>query len=447
MSITLKLIDDAATEVDLNGSGVTLLDGYYPEVSIDLTQKIGDSFEVVIAGTSSEINDAVREINRCFQYAEENSVGALGMWLNFAIDGGSAWRSRVYRGIITYNSKLDFYYRRGKLRATIFIERDPFWEGPETQIPLTNPNGKDNITGLNVYNSNELVGKSPYNKANYVQIAADDIVGDLSAPCRLEMVNNYNDADRLWDVFISHNVRATPESFDHWLEGEDAADGGTKTSSALASGNYYQAFTSTGDTQSRAGYWTLNSAFLGYAKSRWFKLLARFMSDPDGIRVQTKIMVPSGTPLTVVESSQEVLLTSSRLQEIGELQIPPWLMNSTALQAVDLCLYAQKTGGWTINLDYIQLCPVDSYRKLHPIGYGTSYEDRLIDDGINDQIYTDDGSGLDKTGHYIATGNRLLLVPNKVQRIYFVQTGSSGDTDISRVLSVKAHYRPRRISL
>lgn len=447
MSITLKLIDDAATELDLNGSGVTLLDGYYPEVSIDLSQKISDSFEVVISATSASlINEKIRTINRAFQYAEANTVGPMGMWLNFSIDGGTAWRSRVYRGMITYNSKLDFYYRRQKVRATIFIERDPFWEGAETALNITNANGLK-ADGLKVLNCND--GSCPVLDfyVNEFKTIADTIEGDIPAPCRLEMTNLYNDSNRLYDVIISRNTRSSPGYFDHWLEGEDASYGGTRNANSSASGGYHQTFTESGDAQVQVARWTLDSTFLEYANKQYFKILAGFKSSTtSGIRVQMKIMFPSPTPLTVVASSQEVLLTTSNLQEIGELQIPPWVINSSDLNPLELCLYAQKTGGFSFNLDYIQISPVDSFRKLHPIGYGVPYTYRLVDDGVNDQLYVDDGTE-NKAGHYTAIGNRIMLKPNCINEFYILQTGDTGDIDVARALSVILYYRPRRISL
>ncbi len=446
--ITLKLVDESANEINLNGDGVVLLDGYYPETAIDLEQRIGESFEVWIKGLAV---DKIRTINRFLDYARKNTIGPNGVWLHFALDGGTTWRSRVYDGMVSYNNKLHNYYRRGAIKATITIERDPFWEGPETQIPLTNGNGTNNTSGLNVFNCNDGIGSAPNKRHNYVQIADTAVIGDLPAPVRLEMTNQFNSSARLSELWISHNVYANPGSFQHVLEGESAiALQGGITNQAVSgySGGYVKEFVWTNANQIPLVRFELNTAYLNAANKRWFKVLGVFSSSAhQGNRLQLKIMFPVGTILTTVASAQEVLLSAGRIQELGEIQIPPWLLSSGDLAPVDLVLYGQKSGTAYMGIDFLQISPIDGYRVLIPRGYGAAYQVRIVDDGINQQLYTDGWSGGGKTGHYTSIGKPLRLIPGREQRLYFLQQGNTGDADITRVLSVKAYYRPRRSGL
>jgi len=301
---------------------------------------------------------------------------------------------------------------------------------------------------LNVYNCNDGDGTSPNKRNNYVEIGAASVVGDLPAPARLEMTNQFNSANRLYNIWLGHNVRSTPDLFQHMIEGESASYGGSDVVNAAYSAGKLRTFTWAVDTQTIIARWALDTTFLNRANKRWFKILAGFTNGISaGIRLQSKITFPSGTPLTVVASSQEVVTTTSRIQEIGELQIPPWLLSSGDLSAVDLTLYAKKTGGGSVSIDYLQITPVDGYRVLMPRGYGAAYQVRVVDDGISDQIWTDGWSGGGKTGHYTAVGKNLKLVPGELQRIYFLQNGDTGDIDITRLLNVKAFYRPRRRGL
>lgn len=446
--IVLKLVDESANEINLNGDGVVLLDGYYPETAVDLDQHIGESFEVWIKGLAV---DKIRAINRFFDYARQNTIGPNGVWLHYAIDGGTVWRSRIYNGVVGYNNKLHMYYRRGVIKATITIERDPFWEGPEAQIPLTNGNGTNNTTGLNVFNCNDGSGSAPNKRNNYVQIADTAVSGDLPAPVRLEMTNQFNSSARLSELWISHNVHSNPTTFQHVMEGESAIalQGGITNQAASGySGGYVKEFVLTSANQIPLVRFELNTAYLNAANKRWFKVLGVFSSSAhQGNRLQLKIMFPVGTILTTVASSQEVLLSAARIQELGEIQIPPWLLSSGDLAPVDLVLFGQKSETAYMGIDFIQISPIDGYRVLIPRGYGAAYGVRIVDDGINQQLYTDGWSGGGKTGHYTSIGKPLRLIPGKAQRLYFLQQGNTGDANITRVLSVKAYYRPRKSGL
>ncbi len=445
--ITLQLVDDANNVVDLNDSVAFPLDGYFPRVSSDVEQHVTDSFEVLLRGTSSI--DRLRALNRMLEYARR-STGPNGVWIHYAPDG-TAWRSRIYDGVVSYDEKVHSYYRSNTIKAIITLERDPYWEGPEQQIPLSNGNGTNNTSGLNVFNANDGVGTPPNRQNNYVEISGSAISGDLPAPVRLEMTNQFNSSARLSEIWISLNVYSNPSTFQHVLEGESAIalqSGITNQAVSGYSGGNIKNFSLTIENQTPLVRWELNTAYLNAANKRWFKILAVFASSThQGIRLQARIMFPVGTILTTVASSQEVLLSNVLIQEIGEIQIPPWLLSSGDLAPVDLVLFGQKSGTANMQIDFIQISPVDGYRVLIPRGYGAAYGVRIVDDGINEQIYTDGWSGGGRTGHYTAIGKPLRLIPGKTQRIYFLQQGSTGDANITRMLSVKAYYRPRRSGL
>ena len=444
----LILGSDDGTKINLYKDGCILLDGYYPETT-NLDAHVTESIDVRINGTFATIQAKLRDLNRMLVYASENKIGPLGVWLEFAYnDADALWRSRVYGGLIDYDGKMSYYLKRSQLKIGLIIERDGYWEGPEAQIPLTNGNGTDNTAGLNVFNCNDGTGTSPNKKNNYVEIGAASVSGDLPAPVRLEMTNNYNSSGRLYDLWLSHNYYSYPAIFQNILEAENADYGGTPYVATVLSGGKGSTFTWAGDTQVNIARWVLNKDYLNRANKRWFKIIALFDGSViPGMRLQCKITFPSGTPLTVVSTSQEIVATGRNIQEIGEMQIPPWLLSSGDLSAVDLSLYAKKTGGGSFSLDFLQITPVDAFRILRPRGYGAAYTIRVVDDGIGDQIWTDGWGDGGKTGHYTSIGNRVELMPGKLQRIYFLMVSDTGGTTINRTIKVKAFYRPRRLGL
>lgn len=110
---------------------------------------------------------------------------------------------------------------------------------------------------------------------------------------------------------------------------------------------------------------------------------------------------------TIWEGPQVLLNTVYGLQDLGVLQLPPYLVGAGDIYPLNLVLYAQRaaTGTHSLSLDYVQLSPLDGWRKLSPRGYGLAYGVRLVDDGIEGQTYTDGWATAGKTGHYSGGGS------------------------------------------
>lgn len=447
--IGLRFTDGTTT---LNVSDLTngLMTGFQPG-NAGLSEKTSsDTAYVILMGVKATKLANIATLNRFFRQAQERWEKPFLPKIYVEFDNGDSvwWRSEVNEGSVMLSAdSIDKIDRSPEI--TIYFKRDNFWEGAEAQLPLTNGNGTNNTAGLTVYNCNDGTGSSPNVKNNYVQITGSDVAGDQLAPVRLEITNTFNNASRLFTVWLAHNAEADPANFQHLLEGEAVSYGGVDAVNAAYSGGKARIFTWAGDNQVLIARWALDTTYLNRAGGKWFKALAVFTGTPGaGIRLQMKITFPSGTPLTIVGSSQEVAVDYwAKLQDIATLQIPPWLVGSGDLAPVDLSLYARKTGGGTINIDYLQITPLDSYRILQPQGYGASYTIRIVDDGVAEQLYTDGWSPSGKTGHYVGIGSQIRLKPGKTQRIMFLQKGDTGDISTSRTLSVKAFYRPRKATI
>ena len=85
------------------------------------------------------------------------------------------------------------------VEATLTWKRRFYWEGPEVELSLENTHGSG-TGGVTVYNHYDAAHE------NFVQITGTDVEGVLLAPARIEIENTYNDSDRLYNVFIGHNV-------------------------------------------------------------------------------------------------------------------------------------------------------------------------------------------------------------------------------------------------
>ncbi|MFP4344257.1 MAG: hypothetical protein ACLFU8_06165 [Anaerolineales bacterium] len=417
-------------------------------------RNVVESLLLVLTGASrSALESTLHDLERLLEGAaryQERKVGARVYVEYRKADSGDVYRSEILRGSVQPSEETagEAYFAAGAIQVTVAWKRRFYWEGPESELSLTNAHGSG-VSGITVYNHYDSGNE------NFVAIDGDDVDGVLPAGCRLVIMNTYNDTSRLGDVIIAHNIFSYPTTLDHVLEGEDAdyVAGGASAAPASPdvstySAGQYQPVSWTGDTLTQAIRWQLSAALLSACAGGWFRLWGRFTTSPSGTKITPRITFPSGTPLTVVAEAAEVTLGSGTLQDLGVLQIPPWLPAETDLQQVDLTLYARETGGGSFNLDFLQLTPLDGYRYLYPRGYGSSYERQIVDDSIHNVLYTENyPSGGVKTGHYLGRGNRILLWPGRDQRLYFLATNWTGGAEVLRTLGIRVYYRPRRLTL
>jgi hypothetical protein len=136
-----------------------------------------------------------------------------------------------------------------------------------------------------------------------------------------------------------------------------------------------------------------------------------------------------------------------QIRDLVTLRLPPWLLGQTYLSALTMTLTGQQNAFSSVNvdLDFLQITPLDGWRMLECAGYGIVQNDRLLDDGINEVAYIDNGVGIGKAGYLIGYGTPIALYPNKDQKLYLLMHSWQYNTaEIDRTVSVKLYYRPRR---
>jgi hypothetical protein len=130
------------------------------------------------------------------------------------------------------------------------------------------------------------------------------------------------------------------------------------------------------------------------------------------------------------------------------LRLSPWAITHDSLYAHSLVLTGQISGGSTFDLDYLMLMPLDGYRYFELSYDFITSTRRLVDDGLKGETYADNGSGSSKLANLITRGERIKLMPNKLQRLYFLrQTATITPMNIADTATVKLWYRPRRLTL
>lgn len=462
-------ITDGTTTINLTGgtNSFYLAESYAPgtpELSVieAAAQAVRDGGEVtavtlrnvvetvalaVVASAFSTVQTAIRGLETLLQQAQHRQSTGKGaqVWVEYrAADSGDVYRSELLYGRLDPDREMtsEAWIAASAVRVTVMWQRRYFWEGARTELALDNTSTASKATGgVTIYNHSD----STAGHDNWVDIAAGDVGGVLPAPAEISLYNSYNSATRTYKAYIANNIFSSPATFTPILEGEDAsyvAGGAAATANADSSNGYYQAATWAGDTESKALEWALDSTFLGRALGNRFRMLARVVSTSTGVRVGAKVLLVG---LTTVAETPEVTITAG-LNDLGIIQLPPWLTGQTGLYELTLALYGRLTGGATLTLDYVQLTPLDGYRMLVPRGYGAAYQTTLVDDGITRALYVTWGAG-GKTGHYVGHGEPLALRPTVAQRLCFLFSNSLGGADIARTHTVRVYYRPRLLTI
>lgn len=459
MTVGLR-ITDGTTTVTLTSDDALLLE-YVPRTpgmdvrSVGLATQDGEEqigarwnnvteqAQVLITGGMAAARETLNKLNRLFEEAREFQWQRLGaqVWAEFRPAATEDWyRSELLSGKVEVDEEVlrSWYWNEGRIEAAVIWTRRYFWEGPEAELPLTNGNGSRVTGGLTVYNHDDA------DHDNYVEIAAEDVTGDTPGPVKLQMQNTFDSTARAAQFFVAHNVLSNPGSFDHILEGESAS-GGTNVTDTSCSGGAYKSVSWTGDSEIELLRWDLSTAFLNAAAGNYFRILARFLTAPSA---ETWLCFKIKMELTTIWEGAWIEAGSSySLQDLDTLQLPPYLVGAGDLYPLKLSLLGKRVGGGSLYLDFLQMSPLDGWRKLLPKGYSLAYGALIVDDGISGYLYTYGWSPAGKTGHYSSRGQPLLLRPQTAQRLYFLHDTDSGSAPIERTLQVRAWYRPRRLVL
>ncbi len=282
--------------------------------------------------------------------------------------------------------------------------------------------------------------------AHHVEIALADVPGSLPAPVRLEFTPADAGAGALTrDLWVGHSAFSDVASLNTLLEGESAPfTDGTRTADPACSAAQYMAHSWSGTSETRLSSIPLDTALLNAAGGNPFLALARLQTATAYTDLWIRLKIEATAGGTVLWAGTPVLLsTTCVLQELGTVQLPPYLVGAGDLQPVVLSLYAKRytAGSHTLALDYIQLLPLEGFRRLVALGSGLTHAQTLVDDGVEGHLFvTEAGS---KVQSYIGYGDPILLWPLVNQRLYLAQSNPAGASLLARSLIVRAWYRPR----
>lgn len=408
------------------------------------TEWVEESVNLIFRGTLATARANLQAVERELYQAQRWNQQHLGyrVYLAVKIGGDTTW----WRSEISGGSMTRFEIRgisTGTLAVTLKYQRRNYFEGDEEYLPLSNLNGTDVLTGINIYPRGDGAGTSPDSYCNYVEIDGADIKGSLPTPPQIQVFNNYN--SRIYDMRLAHHVRGITETtwFSPLIEGENNASASvtnSKPSDSSKSGGKYISFSVNSSTLRVYGSWTLPD--MEALNSRWFKVLA-MASMTNMVQIQMTASFWPGSPVTQVAYGPLVNVSGAtsgwKWYDFGSIQLAPWLAGQNSIYPLDLTLFGKTNGAATLNIDAFMLFPADEYRYLTPRGYGTPYLTFLVDSGFDNQVWVN-VMGY-KTGYYVGFGKILHLIPGRSSRIYFAYETNDWPAQVFLT------YRPRRVTL
>ncbi len=437
--------------VDLNDLSTSLLLKYDMRSASKETKTVTESLNVLLIGGVANTQTKLKAIETLLFLAGERTERRTGdrIYIERKVSEADGWwRAEVKSGLVSPLPETLDQVRRGALEYSVSLTRENGWDGPEAQMPLSNGNGADNLSGLTVYAlDDEQAGRD-----NWVDIDGSLIDGDLPARTRIEIKNTYNDAGRTGTVRMALNWRSEPGTLVHTLEGESYSTyWGTPPSvlPAVADLTLYshgQYVSRTVGATQNGICWALTNSFLQKCNGNFFKVIGRFAWAPYQCWAKLRVTLAGLTP--IYDGPWGLLHTFAGVQtnylaELDTLRLPPYLAESGVLGELQLeLLFKRPLGDDHVDLDYLALLTTDGWRKIEHLGYNLGYEATLVDDGINEMAYTIWSDGI--FGYQSPSGKPIELMPDKAQRLYILAAGSNLP---QRTSAVKLFYRPRKLSL
>lgn len=429
---------------------------------MEYTPKTGDTklttdlITVELLGTASnDIAARLGSINTAFRESMERAGNSqLGkVYLRYQPNGyTSAWQSEIvpYEGAEeagrvdldegAYNTGQWDKYR---VKANLTVTRRDWWEGASRSATISNSNGTT-ASQLKFYNHNDNEGSATDYHINYVSIASNQITGDLPTPALLRIQNYGTSPLGTINIHIFQNVNYQPGTLVHFYELDNL--GGSAVAGSVYSGGTCVRSIWDNSSATAVAWGTVLPVDGTALHGQYVNVMVGFGTPPPSDTWMKFREVNSGTVI-LYESPYTLLGTSNYVQSLGVARFPTTYF--TGMGTTYFALIAKRTDGGTLDLDYLQLSPLDGYRKFENCLFlGSDGNNVLIDDPITNDSYYGYYRNVDTNSYKLnSLGDYIYLVPNKDQRLYFLCDSATSGLINSSFNLYGILYCPRKRNL
>ena len=461
MAHVLYLYDGSST-IYLTDNTTNMLSNYVPrtpkiesaqqssnedggEVNQPRYKNVTETIEIVAIGANgAAVQTNVQNIQRMMHTARDRQKTKSGpkVYLVIQLDSDTVtWRSEVLYGELDSTDDTLKIWGNFQVPKRLTITRRYFWEWETaTTTSISSQATAATTTGVTIHNHKDS------GHGNYIEIAAAALPGVLPAPIKLELKNSTGSSQNYTTFHFATNAFSDPANFDHIIEGGDVVSGtGTVTGgTGTCSNDDYVSATFTSYTFQ----FVITAAQLVDTAGRVFRILARFhdYTASPAIYVRPVLMDTAGLVDLVLGDEIKLPVVSGsnfELVDLGSLQLPPDGYNAD-YGPMTLAIRMRSATSVTVDLDYIQLTPTDSYRVIKAKSVGVANNSFIYDDGLEDQVYS--GTIGTFSPVFSKRGEPLVVYPGRINRIYILHD-EGFSSDIANSFVAKVYYRARRLTL
>jgi hypothetical protein len=436
-------ITDGTTTISLSSSGC-LLTRYVPtapDLDADGNYRpITEAAEFFISDSSAaNVQAKIGSIERLLQDAVRAQSGLCApVYLQFQTGAdAAAQRSEIlsFRLLLGDDASVNLYQYRMDCR--LILTRLHYWEGAEVELQLSTSNQAAATGGRAIVNHDDAgVGHD-----NWVQIEAAQVAGSLPAGARIQVRNDAGSLRTWRKLYVALNALSDPANFSHILEAEARLSGGTIAANAAASNGSEVTFTLS--ASSVTIQWSLSPTLLTKAAGRMFRILAAVNGATGTPSGTAQIAVRNGAGTVNLWKGDVVpMLGAPGLLDLGAIPIPPGGY-SAAYGELRLTLTVSGTGTWKI--DFLQLTPTDGLALASGIS-STGGNEYAVLDSIEGRDYLLQ-SPSSRFPYVVASGQRIYLYPNRVQRLIVLADSTEANVAIGDAFTVQVWVRPRRLTV
>jgi hypothetical protein len=362
--------------------------------------------------------------------------------------------------IKTRRARTDEVYRSEILAGTIamsadddrvlifeFTRRYYFESETLTQVRNRRHSGESFINQSRIHNHTASL------QGQYNRLYLESVTGDVPTPCLFRFFNPDDGfLAEVHDVYIGHFVERSGE-LSHIIQGEAHAVQKPTTADQSYSDGYYGELTLSNTVPVWSG--VISPTFLDRAEGDYFRLIGYFRGAMPSTTTLLRVTIEQNTQ-TFWASDWATLKHAQPVDfiDFGLAQIPSTFIGGSGIDTTYIRIYSyQETVGGLLGLDYFQLMPARSFRRLANVGYPTPVNNYLADFATDKLLYAYvllAGVEGVKNSNYVAVGDEIMLYPNETNVLYLnlsPLTLFAIQGDVRHALEVQTYYRARKLSL
>jgi hypothetical protein len=403
---------------------------------------VQEEIDLQLKGTSNQISAAVSALETIIQrdLLYQKIAYPSPQYLRFQrTSGGDYYYTPITNIYLAANPAGYLTLATGSKVIILNYTRPNYFDGPQTQLPLTGVAGT-----YNPPNAYPLVNHTDSAHGSTVLVDKANFSTDLPAPLRFQYMFTSSGSATLKDLFTGIFHHATYTGTVPFFAYYNSLTGGTATADAGAIQGYYDRFTWLSPSWTSITTFLIDTTFIAYMDGHSFRPIIHLFNTHAYTDLYFRVQI---------ERYGDVLFVSEPVYAapgygyiiLPPIELPPnYLLREVGPSRVQVCLYALRESGasTTIDIDCLTIFPL-AYAATFYGFINTVYEQTIIDDSFRNRNNILTGLSSGESVAQARVGGPLMLYPNNHSRIFFNCANASNLMPIAYLADLKVFYRPR----